>query len=570
VTVEPRALKVAGTLAVACALGFVLRWRGLDFQLPHSTPSDEQVIVNQVDRIRRGLPQPELDGTVAPAYPLLLARIAAPVRVSPRPASPRTLREHELAASALRMDVRVALMLVSLAGVLGTWWVARAFLEPFWAGVAAVLFASSLLAVSQSQMARPHAPLAALSVLAVAAALRFVREPGPGRLVLAGLAAAAAVACLHSGTAVLPSLLVAILIARRRAVRLSIVWVAAVLLLLAVIVRLFYPFHFEDWTAREGKSRPGLFNLSGHLVWVSDFDGSGFERVLGTFYSYDPTLLLLASVGLVAFAVDRLRRRPLAADRAQLTVALAYALPYLLVIGLYSRTPARFVLPLLPWAAVFGAWGARRAFTALLGAAPARALAAALLVLPVAMAWHLGTLRSVASTERLAADWIRANVDPATGRTFVLPYLALPLVFGPESLEHNWKEAPKTEWTEYLSQVPQERLPTPRWEVFLPKKHGTDRDLGQDPLRWIRAQGFDHVVVQHVRDSFQEKSVPATRRALQREGELEARFTPLRDDGGDPARLNYEYARRVLGRPLFLHLFYCDRMGPTIEVYRLN
>ena len=569
-THDPRTRTSAIAVAVVCALGLVLRWRGLEFQLPHSTPVDELVIIRQVDQIRRDLPPLGVGGTVKATYPFLLANLAAPVRVSPRPDPPEGLADHLQRASALRLDVRIALMLLSLAVVPGTWLVARRFLEPPWAALAAGLTASSLVVVSFAQMGRPHASLAALSVLSVAASLRLAARPTVGALLLAGVAATAAVSCLHSGAAVLPAFGLAFLIGMRRPGRASPWWILAALLLLAAAIRWFYPFHFEHWTDREKPGGDGMLNLSGHVIPLSDFNGGGFLRVLGTLYSYDPTILLLATAGLIVFLADRARQRPGEADRSDLAIVLAYALPYLFALGLYGATRARFVLPLVPYAACFAAWGVQRTAGVLVRGRAAYATVALLLAFPVGVAWHLGTVRAAPDTHRQAADWVRSNVDPGTGRLFVLPYLTLPLLYGPESLAHNRKESPKTDWLEYLAGLDDEGIGGPRWEVFHPRKRGTSEELGEDPLGWLRSEGFDLVVVAHVRPQFLEPVVPRTRNALRKEGQLAARFSPLRRDNDRPARLDYQYVRPVIRRPYFLHVLSCACMGPTLEVYRLE
>jgi hypothetical protein len=539
--------------------------------LPHYTPSDELVIHDQVENYREGLATPRLDGAVMPAYPLLLPVVATPVRAAPRPEPARTLEQHAARASALRLDIRIALMLISFLVVPGTWWLARRLLEPGWALFAAALAATSFLSISNSQMGRPHAPLTALSVLSVVASMRLLRERTVTAYLVAGLAASLAIGCLHNGVVVLLPLGLAWVLAWKREPRAPRWWIVVVVLMLAATVRWLYPFQFESWTEAEGPSSD--LNVSGHLVWASDFDGSGFLRVLATFYSYDPLILLVGAAGLVILLVRCGRFAELdPVRRGDLTLVLAYALPYVLVLGVYARTAERFVLPLVPYAALVGAYGASRVVGAL-ARRPRAAVAGALVLLafPTYVAFHLGRVRAADDTLTEAADWIRAHLDADTDRLFVLPYFTLPLIYGEESLAHNWAHSPKTKWIEYLVDCdPRALAGEPRFEVFHPRKQGTEEDLGDDPLAWFRAQGIDTVVVQHVRPSFRLKVLPDTHAALREEARLGARFTPLRDDDGGPARLDYNYSRPVLKRPFVWHLLQSRRMGPTVEIYRLG
>ncbi len=563
-----RTVTTLGVLSV-CLLGFVLRWRGLDFMLPHYTPSDELVIVDQVDSYRQGLPTPRLDGSVMPAYGLLLPKVAAPFHPAPRPEPARTLEQHAARSSALRLDIRIVLMLVSLLVVPGTWLLARRLLEPPWALLAAALAATSLLSISNSQMGRPHAPSTALSVLSVVASMHLLRKRDVLSYLIAGVAAALAVGCLHTGTAVLAPLGLAWFLSWKWEPRASRRWILACVILVGAAIRLLYPFSFEQWTNVEG---PGSdFNLSGHRIWWEDFDGSGFQRVLATFYSYDPLILLVGAVGLALLAVNSRRFSALDPERrGDLLVALAYAVPYALLIGLYSRTAERFVLPLLPYAALAGAYGASRLIAWAGGTASVKVAGALLLLaFPTLAAVHVGSVRAADDTCTEAADWIREHLDPRTDRVFVLPYHTLPLPYGEESLAHNWKYSPKTEWLEYLVGLEPRALEGPRWDVFHPRKQGTEADLGDDPLAWFREQGFTAVVVQQVRPSFRLKVLPRARDALQSHAQLAQRLSPMRNDDGGPARVDYNYSRPVLKRPFVWHLLEARCMGPTLEIFRL-
>jgi hypothetical protein len=562
-------------LVLAGLLGLFLRARGLDFALPHYTPSDELVMVDQLDNLRRGRPQTALDGTVAPSYPLLGAYLAEPVRLHPAGTGPADLPSHVARASALRLDLRAATALISLLAVPATWLLARRFLSPGAASLAALFVALDALSISSAQMGRPHGPVSTFSLLGVLAAMRLART-GKGRdYLLAGAALVLALGCLHSGAALLAPLAAAHLLARRRsggAGPARWAWLVATLALAALAVRLFYPFHFEEWTTAEARQDANELNISGHRLWWSDFDGSGWLALLGTFYSYDPVLLVLLFGGLVAlFGARRSFAAQSELARADLLVALAYAVPYAALLVIYARTAERFVLPLVPFAATAAAFGAERAARALALPARARLLAAAVLLAgPLAGAVGLSSVRASPDTPTLAARWIEQQLDPATARVFLIPYHTLPLFYGPESLRSNWEESRKSEWLEYLVAQDPADLLGPRFEVFHPARRDAGEEIGPDPMAWLRGRGFTHVLVQHVRGTFGEDLLVTMRRALERQAELLARFHPMRSDDGQPARVDYNYSRNVLARPFVWHLLMAERMGPTLELYRLR
>jgi hypothetical protein len=558
-------------LALASLLGLALRARGLDFALPHYTPSDELVMVDQVDNLRGGRPQTALDGTVMPSYPLAGAYLAEPVRLFEDEGGAAGLAEHVRRASALRLDLRAVTAAVSLLMVPGTWFLARRFLGPGAAALAALLVAVNALSISNSQMGRPHGPLSALSLLGVLAAMRLARY-GRGRdYLLAGAMLGLALGTLHSGAALLVPVLAAHLLARPHAGRGRHVWFFAALAIGALAVRLAYPFHFEQWTTAEAPKDENEINVSGHRLWPSDFDGTGFLGLAGTFYSYDPVLLVLLAAGLAALVAARRSFRGLdPSARSDLLVALAYAVPYAALLGLYARTAERFVLPLVPYAACAAAYGVERAARRLRLSRRARAAGAALLLAgPLAGAWALTSVRAHPDTATEAARWIEEHLDPRTARVFLIPYHTLPLLYGQESLRANWEGSRKSEWLEYLAEQDPADLIGPRFEVFHPPKRGAEELIGPDPLAWLAAQRITHVLVQHVRASYDERLLVEMREQAARAGELVARFHPMRRDDGEPARVDYNYSRNVLARPFVWHLFQAERMGPTFELYRL-
>src|SRR6185295_11931912 len=118
-------------------------------------------------------------------------------------------------------------------------------------------------------------------------------------------------------------------------------------------------------------------NLSGHLVALRLFNGAGFAKVYDALRGYEPWMSALGVAGVVFALLDGIaRRRTHSADpgesdtdtreaRRALLVVLAYAIPYLVAIGLYERTYQRFALPLVPFVACAAAYAVLRGARAL-------------------------------------------------------------------------------------------------------------------------------------------------------------------------------------------------------------
>src|SRR5262249_41816475 len=81
-------------------------------------------------------------------------------------------------------------------------------------------------------------------------------------------------------------------------------------------------------------------SMFGHIVGLELFNGRGFGVIAETLAAYDPWVTGLALLGLVTVLALLVRGKlPLDAERKRdLVVVLAYAVPYLVAIGLYQRT----------------------------------------------------------------------------------------------------------------------------------------------------------------------------------------------------------------------------------------
>ncbi len=575
----------------AAALG--IRLTGLSFQLPHAWEPDGLVFVRQVEHLERATPDPERD-TFYGYYPHLLSRF---VTLTPRIPTARddSLAEHLRSASRERLRIRRTIAVLSALIVPGTWILARLFLARGPSFLAAALAAFSVLQIWFAQQARPHAASSVFALFAVIAAVRLRRHATLATYAAAFLLAILATCSLQNGLAVLVPLCAAHALRERGGTRHANVAFAVGLVVLAACVRAYYPFVFATsqggdaaTLAVEGEN----MNLSGHKVVLSAFDGGGFAIVLGALWNYEPILTLLLGAGAVALVLDRRSKRAAAttiaapaatgwrarlAGREDLAVVLAYVVPYFLVIGLYAHSYQRFVIPLLPFAACFAAWGlfslVERAAGSRGRVARLAGLLATVLVLAQAFAAiRLVTIRCAEDTAQRAARWITEHLDPARDRLVHSASIDLPLVRTRAAL----MDAPKTfeslfPWFRYQRQIAAARLPEPAWDLR-PIRTGSPEareQIARDPLAYVRSSGAQYAVVEVFNDAVRQFAAPI-HAALAQGTERVARFSPLAVDAGDDRPIPYQ-DDEFDSRPVWWWRAIVARStGPVIEIYRLD
>jgi hypothetical protein len=571
---EQLSRRAAGAwLGALVGAALYLRWRGLSYFLPHSTHLDALVIRNQVEALRAEGSSGQVE-SVGEWYPYLLARLTALLPDALASLEPLQLEDHLVRAATPLLQIRLVSVAGSVLIVLGTYLLARKFTTRVGSLFAAALLATSTLNISFAQQERPHALAASFVVLTVLAAMRLQRRPTLGSCALVGSAAALAIGALQNGAAVgFPiAAAVALAIARRDEQRPPFARVVAggalCIALIAVGVRICYPFHFAGERAYLSFAEQAdgtTFNLSGQTVYLEHFNGSGFAAVIGTLYSYSPHVLVLCVAALALSLLERRERASSSDRRAARKIALAYVVPYTLVIGLHSLTWERYVMPLEPFFAAFAAWGvvrihARRPRLAV-------ATAALSLVFAGACAWRLGAVRAAPDTFTLAARWIREHARAEVDPIVTLPYIDLPLLYRDETLA---SRPALTYWTRYQLECKPVAHVGSRYDVVLPKDAETARkEWGDDPLEYLRSTQTRFVVVQHVSDNFRHKLALRTRRALAEHAVLRERISPRTTDSGAHAGLGIRRHRETLSRPFVATLFQHARMGPTLEIYEL-
>ena len=576
-------------LALLSALALGVRLVGLDFLLPGLVEPDNNIAL-QAELLGRGEPQPEADWRFG-SYPLLVARCAVALpRASAMPEAGAGLEEHLRAASSWILRARLAVALLSVLIVPGTYFLARRFLGPGWSLFAAALMVASLLDTSFAQQARPHAPLASMTVLALLAALRLRRAPTPAAYVVAGLATGAAVGTLHNGLAVLPALAAAWLLRRRERGLASGVWILATLAIAGVWIWRLYPTLYAGLERVRGGGDLDLgqrrLAQGEHEIFLVDFDGSGFRLTLEALWLYEPVLLSLAGVGLARAAAALASGARMAREGARdLTVVLAFALPYLAVLGAFARTLERFTLPLLPPLACLAAYGgaglAALAARALPAGRPRRvaafAVALALLAFPAAATAKLALARSRPSTLEEAARFLRGRAIPSE-RVLLTPGLDLPLFSSAEALRTN----------RALFRDPQSYPRITNW--FRHECRALEQGLELDPaearwnLLWVPSRpllpGGEAAVAEHLKryagdwlvlevfgPDRRQPFMDALRRAAATRGPCVARFEPESDA---PAYFAYEDIDFPPRWHRALRTMRIERTGPVIEIFDLR
>ncbi len=582
---EPlRAIHWVLLAALLCA-GAALRMWGIDHGQPHTRERDAHMAYH-AQLLREGYQPPDPHNNDN-QYPSLLPWVLA-LADGPQPAPPTaTLEEHLDAASALFTQSRTEMALVSVLGIALTFALARSFVSNAWSLFAAALMAASFLTQYFAQQARPHAAVSAIYLAAVLACMRLAKRPTLGSYALAVAGCALAIGALHSGLATLAPLVVACAFAALYVVyeparRLYTRLIAAPLLALACCALAFPLFYRYLFRERTDTDFDRLVFDGTHLVWgdhrvgLVDFAGGGSLIVLRTLWFYDPALLALLALAVALVVARKLPIYRPYERWSDFWVAFSFAGPYLLLIALFARTYERFLLPMVPYFAVFATWGLSHLAARSSGARKlAGAVAAAVLLFSAASAVRLAWLRAQPDSLELAAQWISSRLAPNSDRIYCVPTMDLPLARSDESLFPSDKRPPgrHSRWGVYQAQLGPGVLPEPRWDVryIAPRP-----DLGypfakleSDPQGFLRALGPGYYVIDASRMPARPLFTDLPRLLTELGGELVARFEPNDDGLGRGWSLPYEdeqiegwpsVVRRVLGARC---------VGPVVEIYRV-
>ncbi len=578
---RPRVTQYAILLALLAltVAGFCLRHTGVHAYLPHEGEPHERVYATQVELLREGRPKPERNVDFD-YYPLLVARIALATEPAPV-ATPRTFEEHCAACSADIEHLRTLIALLAALGVPATYALARRFLTPGWSLLAAAFFATSPLAISFAQQARPHAAIVAPMIASVLACLLVQRRPVLSSYVLCGVALGSALAILHNGVAVLPALLVAHALrdrsrARRAWIGLGVAVAVAALIAIATYPRGFGGVQSTSWGEQA--------ELSGHHVFMQQFSGGGFPILALALKDYEPWMTAVGAVGAFLWIVCRWRARDLLRVRGNeaLWVIAAWCVPYAIAIGMYDISYERFLIPLLPLFACSAAYLVA-SVSGLVGASTrtpvlASSLAAALALAPQAyVAVRLARAMGATDTITQSAHWIRANIPPGSARLAVFNTIDLPLLRTEVALRDAVGDLVDVTrpWLVYQQKLDPSVLASERYDmVTVPRGGRVGIELFRKDLPACVASWNADYVILEVYTSGRRANIAAMRALLQRTATRVARFSPYADDDGlesaDQQPFGYSHNRFGPDGWWTGHLLHADGFGPVVEVYRMR
>lgn len=579
-------------LALILAGALALRLIGIGFLLPHLPEPDGIKFFGQLEAFQGGDLHGEPTVNLG-SYPSLVARLTAllSARAGVAPA-PGDLAGHLRRASAPYVALRTTVALLSWLIVPATWLFARRFLAREAALAATALMGASVLHLWFAQQARPHAVSAACALLSVLASLRLRRTGRPLDWMLAGLALGLSIGSLQSGVAALFPFLAAVILRTSEARETRIAWGLVALALAAACVRFLYPFAFDPAYTPAGEPEDiglngELFNLSGHSVVLGVFNGRGFAKVFAALWNYEPWILGLAGLGGAIF-LARIATRKARIEgemRGDLLVALAYAAPYLVAIGLYERTYQRFSIPLLPYMTVLAGYGiafiaqsisARLASVAghRLATAAVAAVVVTLVGPQVFAACRLAAIRCAPDTGMRTADWIRAHLKPGADRIFVMPAVELPLPETPDAIEANREllDDPNRPWYRYQRSLPPYALPVPQYRLLAMPVGAGDAEriaIRRDPVKYLAALQADYAVIE-VYEGRRWPVLGRLRTGLVEIGERLMRASPDAQDEGCNVPLYYQDDEYPESSPWLWRVLHARSFGPILEVYELK
>ena len=565
------------------ALALWTRLSSIDFALPFFQESDGHVF-GQIHLLGLEELTPELIKKSS-IYPHLLPELVNafpdPLADPPNP-DEMTLEQHLAFAGGLSVLVRSIVAIASVLLIPATWLLARSLFTPGWSLFATSLTALSLLNLQFGQQARPHAFAAPFFILAVAAAVRLRRKPDVVSYLLCGLSGGLAIAALQNGIAVLIPFAVAFVL-RDKPERRWLEWKLIIpIALIALAFRIFWPFLFVSVPGAESGFDDGTLRVSDQTMSLSEFTGEGFPTVFMTLWYYESVSFVLAGLGLLVFLLGPLLRKVDRADaRApgqgrDLLVMLAFALPYLLTIGMHERAQQRFVIPMIPFAALLATHGLAGFVRWFHGGRRFAQIAGGLaLVIPAAATASYVRLHELPHTQGAAGAWLAANASPddfiGAHLTYDLPLarrfenLFVDGVFGGQR-----RPGIFSPWQHHQCEQMGPGWGGQRWNIeslYVPAE--TDFAAVQaDPEAWLRVKGYKYVLVPGEHGASFHPIMIKVRLAAENIGTLMLRL-PGEGLFGERMRVKTKY--EGLDTPHFTaFILTAPQLGPGLEIYRID
>ncbi len=577
-------LCVLAILVLSCWV----RLSSIGHLLPHYPETDRHYMV-QARAMREGNERPTGVYTAYSAYPHLLSRILSWVPLHDDPPEAGEECDVDELLRLASIETRNARILIAILGSISVflfWLLARVFFPQWWTLVATLFYSSSLLHVAFSSVARPHVGSASLALAAVLACLLLARRGDSRSYALAGVAVALAIASLQIAAFVVLSLLVAHWYVvrggagggHRRLLLPGVLLIAALLL--------FYPYLYLHQDVGKG----GSIDHYGRLIGLSNFNGRGFAYMLREALAHDPVLTYLSALGVVLGAARLLRSRGFESHdlRRDVLIFAASAVPYALAISIYDHLWQRFLIPLIPAAALLstlalretavflGRWGQSTRTVGVL-------LSLVALAMPITLTAKFVWLRGQKDSMQQCVEWITENLDRTEDRVATSPWVTLPLLQqvprgrGLLEREHS---APIWQWYRYQLRLPEELVRDMTWNVvalasggIIPLEKEGYYQASRRARKFLFQLRPDHVVIR------EEHGVSGRMdKAVREWGELVRSFGPFTLD---PTRFHiqswfyqndlapYRLGKTGLARdPLWRQIWRADCLGPHIELYR--
>lgn len=404
-------------------VAFALRVVHIDFGLPHRLHPDEGPATMQITRALSG---PLHLGSYHHG-PLLreLGWVVVRVQQGITPLAEAELGERVIAT------LRGISLLSGTLTVVAVGALARCFLSPGWALLAAALFATSPIPVFLSKYGTPDSLLVLLFTVSLWLALRLRQHASTPAYVVAGVAAGLTVASKYNGMFVLAAVPVAYLLTsatRRPPVARALAgWVGGLALGLAMGFPLL-PWEWNDFLRTTWLEAQHQFVRGHRGIRIEPRDYLYVFHFVRSIWPSTGTPLLLAMLaGLLVFFRH--------ADKGK-WVVLAVAVPYYVAMESVLKltfSPERYVLPLLPLYCLAAAACCAALVDRLPRQGMARHAVALTLVIAVAAWPAYRSLRLVAALEPdtrvQCLEWLRAHVDRGAviaigGLTYFYPPLA--------------------------------------------------------------------------------------------------------------------------------------------------
>lgn len=459
--------------------------------------------------------------------------------------------------------ILVARVTVALLGVAAVWLLHAVGARLFDRRVgllAAAIAAVAFLPVFYSHLALNDVPAMAPATLALLGAALVLRGGGARAALLGGLGAGLAAGTKYTaGIALLPLLTAVLLAARERREPLARTLLAPALAACGAALAGFLianPYALLDFgTFRAGVARQRTLASGEELAKLGLTQENGVLYYLWTLTWGLGWIPALAALG----GAVRLALR----DRALALVLLPAPVVFVLFMGMQERYFGRWLLPVLPIVVLLAAYGGMALARALAARAPRLAgpvvalIAVALLAQGLVHSLHVDRVLARADTRNSARAWLLERV-PAGSKVVIEPFVPARWLAGTD-----WRR-----WNVARGDVDDFGRVLPNGRTRFVKVDKYERTLRPALIDRYLARGYCVVVTashQFGRAFAEPDEVPhaiAYYAALQRRGDVVARFSPYRE-GADPPPFNFDWSFD------WYPLAY-ERPGPLIVVHRLR